>query len=229
MKERITLTLDSDLIRDIDSRIDGFQIKNRSHAIELLLFSALSRNCPRKAVILAAGSRTIQGYEEMLKPMAEVNKRPVLEHNINLLKKHNIKDIIITVGYKGREVKSYFQDGSRFGVRITYIEEDPAKLSGTAGPLRLMKDYLTDSFIMLYGDNLYELDILDMYSFHKKNKAEATVALKIMGGDVSKYGIVELKGNLVTNFLEKPSSGVKMQLVNSGMFILEPAVLELVP
>src|SRR3989338_9346215 len=125
MKERVTITLDSELIRQIDKRIDGNIIKNRSQQIELLLTKSLGTYRPEKAVILVGGKRVKKTIIPKLPNcMLELQGRTILEHIFDLLKKYGIRDVILNVGYLKDKVKEYYSDGTKFGVNITYIEEE---------------------------------------------------------------------------------------------------------
>ncbi len=227
MKERLTITLDSPLINDIDSVIDGIYIRNRSHAIEYLLRKALNHKKPRKALILAGGkgTRLRPITYEIPKPMVPVQGRPLIEHTIDLLRKYDIRDITLAIGHLGEKVKGYFGDGTKFGVKIRYIEEKEPL--GTAGCLRLAKGWLDEPFIMLNGDNLTNIDLESLFVFHKKNKGLATIALTTVK-DPSSFGVALLKGPLITNFIEKPKEPVS-NLINAGIYVLEPQVIDLVP
>src|SRR3989338_9709742 len=113
MKERITITLDSELIKQIDKRIDGNIIKNRSQQIEILLTNALGTYRPQKAVILVGGKGTRLRPLTYEKPkcLFDVNGKTVTEHLLDLLKKYGVRDIILSVGHLKGKVKEYFEDG----------------------------------------------------------------------------------------------------------------------
>jgi NDP-sugar pyrophosphorylase family protein len=177
MKERITLTIDTAILEQVDSRVDGLKIKNRSHAVELLLTNALGSNAPKKAFILAGGkgTRLKPITHEIPKPLVPLHGKPILEHTFDLLKKYGIKDIIISIGFKGDKIKEYFGNGKKFGVSITYVEE--TEPLGTAGPLNLARHLLKDTFLMCNADELKNIDLHDMFAFHKESGAIATIAL----------------------------------------------------
>src|SRR3989338_4184729 len=116
MKERVTLTLDANLLREIDRRIDGHRIKNRSHAIELTLMQTMGSNVPKTALILAGGMGTrLQPITyEVPKPLLTVHDKTLLEHLFDLFKKFSIKDIVISIGYKGDKIKAAIGNGRKF-------------------------------------------------------------------------------------------------------------------
>ncbi|MBN2454411.1 nucleotidyltransferase family protein [Candidatus Woesearchaeota archaeon] len=226
MKERITLTLDSGVIHVIDQRIDGHRIKNRSHAVELLLMQALGNaHAPKTAVILAGGKgvRMQPITYEIPKPLMLVHEKTLLEHTFDLFRKHNIRNIVISIGYKGHKIREVIGNGRRFGVNVTYVEED--KPLGTAGPLKLAEHMLTETFVACNADELKELDLSDMYAAHKENKALATVALTTVE-DPSNYGVAKMQGSRILEFIEKPKKAdAPSNLINAGLYILEPEVL----
>jgi NDP-sugar pyrophosphorylase family protein len=229
MKERITLTIERDILGKVDATVNGSDVKNRSHAVELLITKAFGQNKPSKAIILAGGqgSRMKALTNFMPKPMLRIQDKTLLEHNIALLSKHGIKDIIISIGYKGDKIKEYFGDGSQYGVNINYIEEKEPL--GTAGPLNLLKDRITETFILMNGDELKNIDLEDMFMFHRKNKGTATIALTTID-DPSSYGVAVMNGNKIKTFIEKPSrENAPSKLINAGCYILEPEILKTVP
>ncbi|MFH1637269.1 MAG: sugar phosphate nucleotidyltransferase [Candidatus Woesearchaeota archaeon] len=227
MKERVTLTIDQKIISQIDKTVDGYHVKNRSHAVELLLLRALGSGTLRKALLLAGGkgTRFKPITDEIPKPMIPLQGKPILQHTIELLRKYNVTEIYLSVGYKADKIKEYFGDGSKFGVRITYIEED--KPLGTGGPLRLAKPYLTETFVMCNADELKDIDLIDMFIFHRENNAKVTIALTTVD-DPSAYGVAKLQGNKIIEFLEKPKNPPS-NLINAGLYIIEPDVVSLVP
>lgn len=229
MKERITITLDKNLISQIDKRIDGNIIKNRSQQIELLLSRSLGTNVPGKALLLVGGKGTRLRPLTYKKPkgLLEINKKSVIEHLLELFKKYGIRDIILSVGYLKEKIMDHFEDGSKFGVNITYIEED--KPLGTAGPLKLAKEHLNSSFIVSNGDELKDVNIPRMFRLHTRKDAWATVALKTVP-DPSEYGVAKLDGSRILDFIEKPKASVApSNLINAGFYIMDPKVIDLIP
>src|SRR3989338_10998011 len=126
MKERVTLTLDKNVLKDVDAKVDGFEIKNRSHAVELLILKALKANVPRRAVILAGGqgTRLRPITYEIPKALIPIHNKTLTEHLFDLLKKYDVKEVILAVGHMKDKIKAYYQDGTRFGLKISYIEEN---------------------------------------------------------------------------------------------------------
>jgi NDP-sugar pyrophosphorylase family protein len=226
MKERITITLDSELINQIDKRIDGNIIKNRSQQIELLLTKALGTYRPEKAVILVGGKGKEPIKTKIPNCMLEIQGRTVLEHIFDLLKKYGIRDVILCVGRMKDKVKGYYEDGSKFGVNITYVEED--KPLGTAGCLRTLRSQLKDSFIVANSDELKNINLPRMFRLHKRKDALATIALTTVR-DPSQYGVTRLSGSRILQYIEKPADEEASNLINAGFYILEPDVIGMIP
>jgi mannose-1-phosphate guanylyltransferase/phosphomannomutase len=180
-----------------------------------------------KAVIMAGGegSRLRPLTCDLPKPMVPIMNVPVMEHIIDLLKKHGIKDIIVTLMYLPQKIKNYFGDGSSLGVRLNYITEDVPL--GTAGSIKNAEKYLDDTFLVISGDSLTDMDITSAIDFHKKNNAKATIILSKVEIPLD-YGVVITDNkNRITGFLEKPSWGeVFSDTVNTGTYILEPEILD---
>lgn len=183
----------------------------------------------RKALIMAGGfgSRMKELTKDRPKPMLSLQGKPILEYSIDLCKRHGIDDIAISVYYFKDQIKEYFGDGSRFGVRITYVEE-PSPL-GTAGGLWLCREWTTEPFMMCNADELKDVDLTSMYTQHVKSGASATIALRQVD-DPSEYGVVDLKGNAIKRFVEKPAKGqAPSNYINAGLYILNPSVVDYVP
>jgi len=229
MKERITITLDQELIEQIDKRIDGDTIKNRSQQIERILSKSLGTYKPEKAIILVGGkgTRLRPLTNKTPKCMLEIQGKTVTEHLFDLFKKYGIRDMILSVGYLKDKIKEYYGDGSKFGVNIEYIEEDTPL--GTAGPLKLAKNMLKDSFIVTNGDELKNINIPRMFRLHKRKDALATIALTTVN-DPTQYGVAKVSGSRILKFIEKPKlEEAPSNLINAGFYILEPKVIDMIP
>lgn len=159
------------------------------------------------------------------KPMVPLANRPVMEHIVKLVKKHNLTDIAVTLQYMPEVIKDYFQDGSEFGVNMSYyIESTPL---GTAGSVKNAEEFLDDTFIVISGDALTDVDLTKVMDFHIKKGAIATLVLKRVDVPLE-YGIVVVdEEGKVVRFLEKPSWGeVFSDTANTGIYVLNPEVLD---
>ena len=184
---------------------------------------------PSKALILAGGkgTRLRPLTYEIPKALIPVHGRTLTEHIFDLFKKYEIRDIVLAVGHMKEKIIKYFEDGTRFGINLNYIEENEPL--GTAGPLKLGKNLLKETFVVSNGDELKNIDIADMYDLHKQKKALATIALTTVE-DPSKYGVARLSGSRILEFVEKPKKGKSpSNLINSGFYIIEPEVIDLIP
>ncbi|HLC77431.1 MAG TPA: sugar phosphate nucleotidyltransferase [archaeon] len=229
MVDRVTITIKKDILRRIDSMVDGNDIRNRSHAIENLLTKSLVKTGLDTALIMAGGEgvnlRPIT--YEIPKPLIPIRGKPILEHQLNLLKKHDVTNVILSVNYMNDKIRGYFGDGRRFGVDITYIEEE--KPMGTAGAINLAKDYITKPFLLLNVDTLMNPNIYEMYEFHKKHKKLATVMLTTVS-DPSHFGVVKMRGNQILKFVEKPNiKKAPSRLINAGLCVFDQQVAGMVP
>jgi len=179
-----------------------------------------------KAVILAGGKGTrLRPYTTAFpKPLMPVGDKPILEIIVRQLKLHGIDEIIMAVGHLAELIMTFFGDGSKFGLKIKYSRED--KPLGTAGPLSLLKDELTETFLVMNGDILTTLNYSDLIEYHKKNKAIATIALNKRDVYID-FGVVELdEDSNIADYIEKPTLHY---LVSMGIYVFEPKVLKYIP
>ena len=225
-REKLTVTIKKNLFHKIDSIIDGKKIRNRSHAAEFLIEAGLGINKITKAVILAGGEGTrLRPFTyEIPKALLPIKGKPMIQHVLDLLKSHGVDQIYLSIGYKGDQIQEYFGNGARFGLNIKYIKERTPL--GTAGPLRLARKNLSDSFYLIWADCLSKIDLTDFAHFHKSHDGLATVALTTVD-DPSRFGVASIKGSLITGFVEKPSKKeAPSKLINAGMAIFEPEVID---
>ncbi len=224
----VTVGLRDDLVREIDRMVDGVKVRDRSHAVEIILSRLLYAKRVERAVILAGGhgTRMRPFTYEMPKPMIPVQGKPLLQHIIELLRKYEVRNIILSTGYMGDKIREYFGNGSKFGGDLSFVEEEEAM--GTAGPLNLMRDVLDSTFLMFNGDILANIDLHDLIIFHGENNALATIALTPVK-DPSRFGVARLRGNRILEFIEKPETNLKSKLINAGVYVLEPGILEYIP
>ena len=183
-----------------------------------------------KAVIMAGGfgTRLRPLTANIPKPMVPMLGMPVMEHIIRLLKKHGITDIISILYFQSEQIETYFEDGHRWGVKMSYVRAEADY--GTAGAVKNAQKFLGAPFIIISGDVLTDFDLGAAISFHRKKKAEATIVLTRVENPLS-YGIVITnKADKITRFLEKPGWGqVFSDTVNTGIYILQPEILDMIP
>ena len=178
-----------------------------------------------KAVVLAGGKGTrLAPYTKILpKPLMPVSDMPILEVLIRQMKRCGIEEIVLTVGHLSELLRSFFQDGSRFGVGIRYsLEEEPL---GTAGPLAMVEG-LDDTFLVTNGDVLTNLDFNALVEFHKMQKASATIAMHQRSIHID-LGVIECNGSYeIENYIEKPTLEYT---VSMGVYVFEPEVIRHIP
>ena len=184
-----------------------------------------------KAVIMAGGQgrrlKAVSG--ETPKPMVPLLGRPMLEHILILLEKEGFEDICITLRYRADEIKEYFGDGEKFGVKLRYSTEDEPM--GTAGGVKKCRDfYGNEDFLVISGDAACDFRLHELMAKHKREKAAVTMALHKNSTPLS-YGLTVTDGNgIVRSFIEKPDwTRVVSDMVNTGIYIISPRVMELVP
>jgi mannose-1-phosphate guanylyltransferase / phosphomannomutase len=183
-----------------------------------------------KAVLMAGGFGTrIQPLTINLpKPMIPLINRPIMAHIIELLKRHGISDLVLLLYHQPEIIKNFFGDGSEFGVHITYVT--PLEDFGTAGAVKAAAKYLDERFLIISGDLLTDFDLSQVLQFHEANQAQATITLTSVK-DPLQFGVVITdKEGRITKFLEKPGWGeVFSDTINTGIYVVEPEVLDLIP
>jgi NDP-sugar pyrophosphorylase family protein len=176
-----------------------------------------------KAVLMVGGKGTrVRPFSYVLpKPMLPIGERPVLELLLRQLSKNGFDEVILSLGYQADIIRSFFGDGSRFGVKLVYSEEK--ERLGTAGHLSLVKDKLKDTFLVMNGDVLAGIDFKDLMQKHKQSKAAMTVIFKKLI-TVLEYGVPEIDGEgRIVGYTERP---VRESTASVGMYLMEPKVLD---
>jgi mannose-1-phosphate guanylyltransferase / phosphomannomutase len=184
-----------------------------------------------RAVLMAGGSGTrLRPLTcDLPKPMVPILNRPIAEHIINLLKRHQITEVVATLHYLPDVMRDYFQDGSDFGVQMTYAVEEDQPL-GTAGCVKNIAELLDDTFLVISGDSITDFDLTAAIEFHKQKKSKATLVLTRVPNPIEFGVVITDEENRIRRFLEKPStSEIFSDTVNTGTYILEPEVLEYLP
>ncbi|MEH2378040.1 MAG: NDP-sugar synthase [Nostoc sp.] len=198
-----------------------------------------------KAMILAAGKGTrVRPITYTIpKPMIPILQKPVMEFLLELLRKHGFDQIMVNVSHLAEEIENYFRDGQRFGVQIAYSFEgkidDDGKLEGeaigSAGGMRRIQDFspfFDDTFVVLCGDALIDLDLTAAVKWHRAKGAIATIITKsVPKEEVSSYGVVVTdEDGRIKAFQEKPSIEEALSTnINTGIYIFEPEVFNYIP
>jgi len=183
-----------------------------------------------KAIIMAGGegSRLRPLTCGIPKPMVPVMNRPIMTSIIELLRKHGFTDIGVTLQYMPETISSYFSNGSDYNINLKYfIEKTPL---GTAGSVKNAEQFLDETFIVISGDALTNFNLTEAMIFHKRKGAMATLVLTKVSCPLEYGVVITSSGGHIKQFLEKPSWGeVFSDTVNTGIYILEPEVLNYVP
>jgi mannose-1-phosphate guanylyltransferase / phosphomannomutase len=183
-----------------------------------------------KAVVMAGGegTRLRPLTSNQPKPMVSIVGKPCMEHILELLREHGMTDVIVTVAFLPQAIRGYFGDGESLSMEIGYsVEESPL---GTAGSVRLAARQLDETFLVISGDALCDLDLSELVAFHKERGAAVTIGLKSVDNPLE-FGIVVTDDEgRIERFLEKPSWGqVFSDTINTGIYVLEPEVLRHIP
>ncbi|MDQ6928510.1 MAG: sugar phosphate nucleotidyltransferase, partial [Actinomycetota bacterium] len=183
-----------------------------------------------KAVIMAGGegTRLRPLTSNQPKPLMPLVNRPMMEHIVRLLKQHGFDDIVVTVAFLPQTIRSYFGDGEEFGVRMVYATEETPL--GTAGSVGNAKDELDETFLVISGDVLTDIDLSALVQVHKDKGAMATIALKSMENPLEFGIVITHDDGSIERFLEKPTWGqVFSDTVNTGIYVLEPGIFDHIP
>jgi mannose-1-phosphate guanylyltransferase len=183
-----------------------------------------------KSIILVGGegTRLRPLTYSVVKSMVPVVNRPFIEHVISRLALHNIREIVLAMGYKPDSIFQYFKNGAGTDLKLRYsMEERPL---GTAGAVKNVAEDQDSTFFVLNGDVFSDIDYTGMLNFHMQNRAMATIALTYVE-DPTKFGVVETDSTgRVKRFVEKPKlEEVTSHWINAGVYILEPQVLNYIP
>lgn len=175
-----------------------------------------------KAFVLAGGEGTrLRPYTYSTpKPMLMLGGKPILQYVIENLERCGITDLVLTVGYQHEQIISYFGDGRKSGVKIEYAIEKDRK--NTAGSILDYKGKVKETFVVVMGDHLTNLDFADMLKAHKKSGALATIALYRSKMPLE-YGVAKVEGSSVVGFVEKP---LLEHLYNTAIYIFEPQIFD---
>ncbi len=183
-----------------------------------------------KAVLMAGGegSRLRPLTVGRPKPMVPIVNKSVMAHILDLLKSHGITEVIVTVRYMAAYIQDYFEDGKNLGMQLTYvIEEFPL---GTAGSVKNAARYLDDTFLVLSGDAMTDFDLTHIVQGHEEREAMASITLTHVPDPLEFGVIITDETGRVKRFLEKPSWGeVMSDTVNTGIYVLEPSILDMIP
>ncbi|MGB5965008.1 MAG: sugar phosphate nucleotidyltransferase [Sulfurimonadaceae bacterium] len=184
-----------------------------------------------KAVVMAGGFGTrIQPLTNSRpKPMLPIINRPMMEHTMMSLKDLGITEFIVLLYFKPEIIKDYFKDGSDFGIKITYVVPDDDY--GTAGAVKLAQEYIgDDNFIIISGDLVTDFDFQKIFDYHAEKKSKLTITLTSVDNPLEFGVVIANEDGKIEKFLEKPSWGeVFSDTINTGIYVVEPEILDYIP
>ncbi|MBD3250642.1 MAG: NTP transferase domain-containing protein [Candidatus Pacebacteria bacterium] len=221
-KQRLTITLSASTLNKVDALIDNKNIRSRSHAIETLIQQSLTPNIST-AVILAGSKKKIKKP----KPLTKINGKELIFYTLELLEEHGVEEVVILTNQAGKKIEEVVNQ-SQFPskIKIKYLYEN--KPLGTAGAIKEAQSKINNkTFYCLHGDILTNIDLTELAAFHQDQKALATIALKPRVPQDS-YDNVFLQGNKVVDF-EPKKAGQIVSIVNTGVYIFEPAIFDWIP
>ncbi|MGV3525204.1 MAG: sugar phosphate nucleotidyltransferase [Candidatus Sericytochromatia bacterium] len=184
-----------------------------------------------KAVLMAGGSGTrLRPLTcDLPKPMVPIVNRPIIEHIVHLLKRHDFCDIYVTLYYLPQLIQNHLKDGKDLGVNVSYALEEEKPL-GTAGCVKNIERHLDETFVVISGDSLTDFDLSEAVRFHKEKGSKATIVLARVENPLEFGVVITDEQGRIQRFLEKPtSSEVFSDTINTGIYVLEPELLQMLP
>jgi NDP-sugar pyrophosphorylase family protein len=218
-KQRLTITLSSSTLNQVDQLIDKKKIRSRSHAIETILQDHFQPSI-NTAVLLAGGDSTSKEF----KPLKTYNNSPLICHLLSHLESYQINRIIILTNHQGSKLRSILDDKYPHLKTDIIFEEKPL---GTAGAIKSIQDLINKTFFCLHADIFTTINLQEMAAFHHSHQALATIAVKPKISHKA-FDNVLLQGNQVESFQPK-NKEVDVSLVNSGIYIFEPELFGIIP
>jgi mannose-1-phosphate guanylyltransferase len=197
-----------------------------------------------KALILAAGRGTrVQPLTHTLpKPMIPIVHKPVMELLVDQLRRHGFDEIAVNTSYLAPQIEGYFRDGHRFGVQMAYsfegfgrdgaLGDQPLGSAGAMQKIQTHSGFFDDTFLVVCGDAVVDLDLGALLRFHRERRAVATIALKrVPAEQLSNYGVAVVDGEgRISEFQEKPAPGTACSdLANTGIYLFEPSIFSRIP
>ena len=173
------------------------------------------------------GTRLRPLTDTIPKSLLPISGKPIIEHIIIQSRKFGVSKVILSVGYKADLIKEYFGDGSKWDVSISYsIESEPL---GTGGAIRFAARGLNKAFLLMWGDNLCDVDISALERMYEKLTCPVVMTL-VEREDVENFGVAKLEGFKILGFVEKPSRELApSKLINAGIFVMDPVLLSMLP
>jgi len=227
MKKRVSLSLDSNIIKEIDSSVDGIITRSRSDAVERILKEFITER--KTAVILAGGNPEKLLFKNLdnHRPLVKVGKRKLIESIVMRCREAGFVNIVI-IGFSSLIAKLYevLGSGEKYGVNITYVEE--SKELGSAKTLELAKKYLKTDFLFLPCDHWFDFDLKKLYEFHLSHNGITTLGIHTRTSFDWKTSVVVLDGYKIVDYEEHPKKP-KTHLISIFIGFMKPDVFNFIP
>jgi dTDP-glucose pyrophosphorylase len=202
-------------------------VDENNKVIDLITINDILLPSGKKSVVIimagGLGTRLKDLTKEVPKPMLKVGEEPLLQHIIDNFKQYGYNRFTLSLNYKAEIIQNYFQDGIAYGVKINYVIEK--ERLGTAGGIKLGKDFIDDDFFVINGDIFTNLNVDAMMNYHKENHFDITVGVRKYYYEVP-YGVVEVENNCIKTLKEKPKVDY---LINGGIYCLNPELINYIP
>lgn len=223
MKDKVSITLNEKILKDVDSIIDNMYIRNRSQAIEFLVSKALGEN--KVAVIVAGGEDKRIKINGTYKPVLKIKGKTIIELAIKKLRENDFKTVYIIAGRSVlTEIIKIIGDGSQYGVKINFIEDKETR--GDANSLKFLRGKIKTTFLVVNSDIVFNnVDLKKLWNVHLKQKGIATILVCSSPYNMRNVGIVKMEGNKIIEFNEKPSRA-ESNLFSAGIYVMEPEIIE---
>lgn len=226
-RTRISITVKTSLLKQIDQQIDGTTIRNRSHAIEYFLSQSLSPGVSKVAILAGGDPISINGHKQY-KALLPISGRPILEHTLNMLQEYHLREVIVASGQATSALKEKFGPGHWQSLKLQY--GDQTHYTGTGGALKALQPFIgQEPFVLMHGDIMANIDLQDMIEFHLESDYLITLALTAVSNP-RQYGAVQVKRQEVVSFNEKPKKPERAShLINAGIYVVDPAFFDEIP
>jgi NDP-sugar pyrophosphorylase family protein len=201
-------------------------IDGRGVILDVLRVNDLVAGPVKTPVVIMAGGlgKRLGGLcDQMPKPMLQIAGEPILHHIITNFTRIGFVNFFISVNHKSEVIENYFNNGSKLGCNIEYVRE--TKRLGTAGSIRLLEDMISSDFIVVNGDILTRVNLLNMLTCHKDNNFDMTIGTVDHRVQVD-YGVLDVEGGIIRALKEKPVVNYK---INGGVYCLSPHMIGLIP
>jgi NDP-sugar pyrophosphorylase family protein len=225
MKKRISMTISEEVLKRLDSIVDGVNIRSRSEALETIAARHLEGN--KTAVFLGGGEPERLKIGGQFKPLLRVKGKPLIVHNLEALKSSGFRRIFF-IGSSSLigECFKVLGNGSSYGVEINYIEEKRAL--GNAKTLQLAEGHLKSTFLILPVDNYFDFDLAQLSRTHSLHNAVMTLAVQSTRESLSDLGVVEMAGDQIIGYEEKPRNP-KTFLTSAFVSVCDPKIFDYIP